>query len=170
MANKCTYKVPFRRRRTGKTNYNKRLALLKSEQPRLTARASANNFVTQIIEYHAKGDNTLSNATAIELKKFGYKGHTGNVCAAYLTGILIGSKAKQKNIKTAVFDLGLRTPTQGANVFAILKGAVEAGLDIPHDPKKLPSDERVHGQHIEAKTGTKLHVDKIKEEIMKKKW
>jgi len=31
-----------------------------------------------------------------------------------------------------------------------LKGAVEAGLDIPHGEKILPSDERAKGNHIAA--------------------
>jgi large subunit ribosomal protein L18 len=35
-----TYKMPFRRRREGKTNYTKRLKLLLSRKPRLVVRKS----------------------------------------------------------------------------------------------------------------------------------
>jgi len=38
MTNKTTFKVPFRRRKEGKTNYKKRLNMLKSGTPRLVAR------------------------------------------------------------------------------------------------------------------------------------
>ena len=33
-------------------------------------------------------------------------------------------------------------------IFAVLKGAVEAGLEVPHDPKMFPSEDRIVGKHI----------------------
>lgn len=39
-------------------------------------------------------------------------------------------------------------PSTGARVFAVLKGATDAGLNVPHDEEILPSDERIKGQHI----------------------
>ena len=35
-------------------------------------------------------------------------------------------------------------------MFAALKGAVDAGLHIPHDDLILPDDERIKGEHIAA--------------------
>ena len=35
-----------------------------------------------------------------------------------------------------------------AQVFAALKGAVDAGLDIPHGDFIFPEDERIRGEHI----------------------
>ena len=46
--------------------------------------------------------------------------------------------------------ISVSTGQPGARVFAALKGAVEAGLEIPHGEEILPSDERAKGAHIAA--------------------
>ncbi|RLF87802.1 50S ribosomal protein L18, partial [Thermococci archaeon] len=33
-------------------------------------------------------------------------------------------------------------------VFAVLKGAVDAGLNVPHSPEIFPEDYRIRGEHI----------------------
>lgn len=158
MARGVKFKVKFRRRREGRTNFRRRLALLKSKKPRLVARVLGNSIIAQIIEYSPKGDRTIVNAPSFELKKYGWKGHNGNLGAAYLAGYLCGAKAKEKKIHEAVFDLGLHTPVSGSNVFGVLKGALDAGLTIPHDKKNLPSDERIMG---------KGNIAEVKEKITK---
>ena len=54
-------------------------------------------------------------------------------------------------------DIGLARATTGAKIFGVLKGAVDAGLDIPHNNKRFPGfkkegkdeyDAEVHRQHI----------------------
>jgi large subunit ribosomal protein L18 len=47
-------------------------------------------------------------------------------------------------------DIGLARATPGARVFAVLKGAVDAGLDVPHNEEILPGEERIKGVHIAA--------------------
>ncbi len=59
MANKKYGKkrtVPHRRKREAKTNYKKRLALLKSGEYRLVLRKTTNTMIAQIVEYHVDGD------------------------------------------------------------------------------------------------------------------
>ena len=75
---------------------------------------------------------------------------SGGTPAAYLTGMLFAVKAKKADHGRAILDIGLNRATPGARVFAALKGAVEAGLDVPHGEQILPSDERVKGAHISA--------------------
>ena len=75
---------------------------------------------------------------------------SANTPAAYLTGMLFAAKAKKAQQDRAVLDIGLNRATPGARVFAALKGAVEAGLDVPHSEEILPSDERIKGAHIAA--------------------
>jgi large subunit ribosomal protein L18 len=96
------------------------------------------------------GDRTLVAANSAELETYGYKGSTSNTPAAYLTGMLFAVKAKKADYGRAILDIGLNRATPGARVFAALKGAVEAGLDVPHGEKILPSDERAKGAHIAA--------------------
>jgi large subunit ribosomal protein L18 len=150
MAHSAKYRVPFRRRREGKTNYRLRLNLLLSRKPRLVARKSLNNMVAQLVAYDEKGDKVLVSAHSKELVKMGYKGHCGNIPAAYLTGLLLGKKALKEGYDEAVLDIGLNAATKGASVFAILKGAVDAGMDIPHSEDILPEEDRINGSHVKA--------------------
>jgi len=149
MARGPRYRVPFRRRREGKTNYHRRLKLLKSKKPRLVVRKSLNHHIAQIIVYDPKGDRTIVSAHTRELiRDFGWRGHTGNTPSAYLLGLLIGYKAKKAGIEEAILDIGLHPPTRGSSVFAVLKGAVDAGLNVPHSEEIFPEDYRIRGEHI----------------------
>ncbi|MCD6559729.1 50S ribosomal protein L18 [Thermococci archaeon] len=149
MAHGPRYRVPFRRRREGKTNYHKRLALLKSGKPRLVVRKTLNHHIAQIVIYDPNGDKTLVSAHTRELvRDFGWKGHCGNTPSAYLLGLLIGYKAKKAGIEGAILDIGLHPPTQGSSIFAVLKGAVDTGLEIPHSEEIYPSDDRIRGENI----------------------
>jgi large subunit ribosomal protein L18 len=147
MARGANYRVSLRRRREGKTDYQARKALVLSGTPRLVARSSSKNFVAQIIVAKPHGDEVLAAAHSRELKKYGWKAPTGNVPAAYLTGLLCGLKAKTKSVAGAVLDIGLVAPTKGAKVFAALSGVLDSGVDVPHNEKKLV-EERIEGQHI----------------------
>ena len=77
--------IQFKRRRQKKTNYKRRLALLKSKKTRLVVRRSLSNITVQFVDYDGKSDKTLASAISTELKKMGWE-RTGNVPAAYLTG------------------------------------------------------------------------------------
>jgi len=142
--------VPHRRRREQRTDYRLRLRLLKSRKPRFVVRASVNSITCQIISHDSKGDRTLVSATSLELKKHGWKGHTGNLPAAYLTGFLCGQKAKKHKVKEAILDMGLHISVKGSRIYASLKGAIDSGLDIPHSSDILPSEDRIKGGHISS--------------------
>ncbi len=181
MARGPRYVVKFRRRREGKTNYRKRLALLKSEKPRFVFRRTLSKIIGQLIIYKKEGDETIIAVTSEELRKYGWKAGLKNVPASYLTGFLLGLKAKSKGIVEGVFDFGLYNPTKGNRGFAFLKGLIDAGINIPHSPEKFPSEERIKGMHltkfekkahhfsqyeIELKEVPK-HFEEIKEKIIK---
>ncbi|MEM2987711.1 MAG: 50S ribosomal protein L18 [Candidatus Bathyarchaeia archaeon] len=149
MAKGSRYSVPYRRRREGKTDYHKRKALILSRKPRLVVRGSLKNIIVQIIAAKPCGDEVLVSAHSREiLKNYGWKAPRGNIPAAYLTGLLCGLKAKAKGIEEAVLDIGLRSPTKGARIFAALKGVLDAGLSVPYGEEKLPDDSRIQGIHI----------------------
>ncbi len=148
MARGPRYKVPYRRRREGKTNYRKRLKLLLSRKPRLVVRITNRRIIAQIVEYNPDGDRVLIGVDSSMLTRYGWKGDLNNTPAAYLTGLLIAKKALKMGIREAILDIGLHTPTRGGRVFAVLKGAVDGGLSIPHSPDVLPEDSRIRGEHI----------------------
>src|SRR3989338_4098840 len=142
------YTVAFRRKREGKTHYKKRLKLLTSGKPRLVVRKSLNNIQASIIKYDLKGDIVLVSAHSSELVKLGWKLNRGNIPSAYLVGILLGKKAKNKGIGEAILDIGLNKSVKGSRLYAVLAGALDAGLNIPYDKEILPSMDRIIGEHI----------------------
>ncbi|MEM2098622.1 MAG: 50S ribosomal protein L18 [Candidatus Bathyarchaeia archaeon] len=154
MARSSRYRVPLRRRREGKTDYQARKALIISGKPRLVARCSIKNALAQIVVAKPAGDVVLAAAHSRELHDFGWVAPTGNVPAAYLTGFLCGLRAKAIGLGNAVLDIGLNAPTKGSRVFAILSGVVDAGVSVPHDEEKIVK-EMIHGEHI-ANYGKKL--------------
>ncbi len=145
-----TYIVAHRRRREGKTDYKQRLRLLKSGKPRFVVRKSINNVTCQIVEYSKDGDKTIVSVNSNDVKKIGWKGNPGNLPAAYLVGLLCGSRANKKKIKDAVLDSGLYVSTPGSRIYSALKGAVDSGLKISHSEEILPKEERIRGEHIAA--------------------
>ena len=142
--------VPHRRRRSQKTDFRQRLALVRSGIPRLVIRRSLNNMLCQIIQYGKNGDTVLLAAHSGELKAFGWVISTGNLSAAYLTGLLCATKAKKAGITDAILDAGLARSTKGSRLYAALKGCVDGGLQVPYGTDILPTEDRITGKHIEA--------------------
>ncbi len=142
------FRVAFRRRREGKTDYRRRQKLLRSPLPRAVVRKTLNQTLVQIVEADAAGDRVLASARSLDLKEHGWSAGTGNVPAADLTGYLAGKRAAAKGVKGAVLDIGLQEPTRGGRVFAALQGLIDAGLEVPHSKDILPAKERIRGEHI----------------------
>ncbi len=148
MATGPRYKVPMRRRREVRTDYHQRLRLLKSGKPRLVARVSNKHITAQVIGTGPLGDETITSARSSDLDTFGWEAPTGNLPAAYLTGLLAGRRAVAAGIEGAVLDIGLNTATQGNKLFAVQEGAIDGGLEIPHNESVFADWERTRGEHI----------------------
>lgn len=150
MAKGALYKVPFRRRREGLTNYRQRRKLILSRKPLLVVRKTNKHIIAQLIKPSLRGDLVLASATSMEIARdYGWRGSTKNTPMAYLVGYLLGLKALRQGLEEAVLYIGLHRPTKGARVFAVLKGVLDAGLKIPHGEEVMPSEDRIKGRHIE---------------------
>ena len=205
------YQTKFKRRRECKTNYASRKAMITQDlnkyvtpKYRLVARITNSKVIAQIVYATLQGDVVMSQATSVELKRFGLStGHT-SYSAAYATGLLLARRLL-KNLKldtiykgvakvdgtpydvstetnnskrpfTAVLDIGIRRPTIGNRVFAVLKGATDGGIHIPHSVRKFPGyakkatkkeskyDASVHRNRIYG-----VHVDEYMKYIKKEK-
>jgi large subunit ribosomal protein L18 len=149
MGKGSTYNVPYRRRREGKTNYSLRKKLVSSGLPRIVIRKTSKHVLVQLIEPDIKGDKVVTSAHSSELrKKYGYLGSLNNLPSSYLTGLLCGYKSKANNVKEAVLDIGLQIPSKGADVFGVLKGFLDAGIEVPHNEEVIPDEKRIAGTHI----------------------
>ena len=113
MAQGPTYRVKFRRRREGKTNYYRRRRLLQSRRPRLVVRKTNTTTIVQIVNASVVGDSTVASAISTELSNHGWVAGTGNIPSAYLTGLLAGLRAKSRGVKVAILDVGLNPPVKG---------------------------------------------------------
>ncbi|MCX8202816.1 MAG: 50S ribosomal protein L18 [Nitrososphaeria archaeon] len=145
---------PPRRRREGITDYRARYRMVKSTRPRLVVRRTNRHVIVQLVQSRAGGDLTVFTVNSASLRKFGWKAGLKNTPAAYLTGYLAGLIAKSKGFSEAIADIGMRTPSKGARVFAVVKGAIDAGLSIPASEEVFPDDSRVRGEviaeHVES--------------------
>lgn len=170
MARSARYRVSFRRKRVGKTDYRRRVKLLLSRTPRLVVRLGSRNITAQLISYSLKGDRVLASAHSKELGKYGWKGSGSNIPAAYLVGLLCGKRAMEKKQKKAIFDLGFQAPMKGGRIFTALKGALDAGLEIPHAEDALPGEARIRGEHVSKYAGLlKGESKKVFSEYFKRK-
>lgn len=148
MAKGPRYRVAYRRRREAKTDYKARQILATSLEPRFVVRPTNKNINIQLVESDMVGDIIITQANSSELEKFGWLGGKKNTSAAYLLGMLAGKKAMNEGIEAANLDIGLARPTKGSKVFAAVKGALDAGLDVPCDHDILPDMGRIEGNSI----------------------
>jgi large subunit ribosomal protein L18 len=162
------YKVPFRRRREGRTNYHVRYKLILSKKPRVVVRKSNASTTLQLVIAEQKGDKTLLTVNSRELKNFGFTASLGNLPAAYLTGLLFGKKMLALGIVEGIADIGLHASTQGNRIYAAIRGVVDAGVDVPHGSEIFPDDARIRGEHIKKYTGSDIvaQFEAAKEKIL----
>jgi large subunit ribosomal protein L18 len=145
-----SYKVYYRRRREGKTNFQKRLALVKSGKTRMAVRRSNTGVVVQFINFDPKGDKTLLTVTGRHLAKQYKWPSKRNAWTAYLAGLLAGKLAQEKGVKDFVFDMGMYTPSKGSILFAALAGAADSGLKAKVDKEKVPDLSKVPDKYKAA--------------------
>ena len=164
MANGPRYSLPFRRRREERTDYKLRRSLLTSGRPRAVVRLTNKYVYVQVTEAKPEGDYVKASASSRDLVKLGWKGGTGNLPAAYLTGELAGRRAVANGVKEALLDIGLKSSSKGSKLYAVLKGLVDSGLQVPHSPNNLPTDDRLAGGHVStyAKSLSTQAADKYK--------
>jgi len=150
LARSGRYKVKFRRRREGKTDYLKRLALLKSRKPRVVVRRTNRYVIVQFVRFREEGDEVMAYAFSKELERYGWIYGGKNLPAAYLTGYLAGLRARKAGISEAILDIGRFPSTRGSRLYAALKGVLDAGVEVPHSDEILPDEERIRGEHISS--------------------
>jgi len=155
----------YKRRVTKKTNYLKRLGLLKSGKPRLVIRLSNLYINIQYILHNPKGDISKVNILSKMLKNYGWNKSFKNTPAGYLIGYLFGKKVlKDKKLgKELIFDIGLQKSQKGGRLYAVIKGAVDAGLKIPVSEEVFPSKDRIEGKHLKYEklfAEVKANIDK----------
>lgn len=144
-------KIDKKRKRQRKTNYTKRLILLKGKLPRLVVRKTNRYLIAQVIESNDAEDKVLYSTNSKELLKLGWpenkKGSLKSLTAGYLTGLLLGKKAKGLK-KRIILDTGLIPSTKGSRVYAVTKGFSDAGADIKFQEEIIPTKEKIEDKEF----------------------
>lgn len=158
--------LPLKRRRKGKTDYKRRLKLLKSKKPRVVIRKSNNYVNLQLVEFEVRNfrEITKCNFNSKRLKDFGWDYSKKNLPACYLSGLAFGLECKKNKTGEGVSDLGTQVVTKGNKIFSALKGCVDAGMNINYSEKHFPSEDRIKGRHISE------GVEKKFKEVVQKIW
>jgi len=164
---KTDYRARLRLVAQDKNKYN-------TPKYRLVVRFSNKNISCQIAYARIEGDVIVSAAYSHELPRYGVKVGLTNYSAAYCTGLLLARRLLKKfnldsiyqgaekcdgedyNVekeddKSAPFrcylDVGLCRTSTGARVFGALKGALDGGLDIPHNTKRFPGYDKASKEY-----------------------
>jgi len=144
-----------------------------SPKYRLVVRFTNKDIICQIASATIDGDVILASAYSHELSNYGVKHGFNNYAAAYATGLLIARRALTElgiadkyigveEVTGADFtveeiengprpffvllDVGLNRTTTGARIFAVMKGAVDGGLEIPHNNKRFVGFSKESGE------------------------
>ena len=163
-------RVIIRRKRERKTDYKNRIGLLKSGRPRVSVRKTNKFLVVQLIKSSEAKDKVVMGVNSKELLSQGldkkFENPLKSIPAAYLTGYIVGKKIVEKlKDKEVILDLGLQKTLAGSRLYGVLKGLVDAGVNIPCDEKVFPSEERISGKHL--KEDVQKAFENLKSKIVK---
>ena len=153
-----------RRRKEAKTDYKARFNLLKSGKVRFVVRKTNTALIAQIVASETAQDKVILTVNSRDLLIKGWpvekKGSLKSLPAAYLTGFLIGKKAKPL-VKEIILDTGMNRNIHGSRIYSLVKGAIDAGLNISVNEKVLPKIEKI----MSNKNISKSTIEKIKEKL-----
>src|SRR3989304_9853492 len=158
-----------RRRNENKTDYTKRLKLLKGEPPGIVFRKTNKYVIAQYVTSHETKDKVEIAINSKKLIHYGwpkeFEGSLKSLPASYLTGFLIGKIVLKNKKKNPIVDFGMIRNVHKSRIFAFLKGLVDAGIKISHKKDVFPSEERIMGKHIKKDFSNDFQ--KIKNKIEK---
>ena len=151
MAHGKRQRLRFKRRRSGRTDYRRRLRMLRGGAPRAVVRVSNTQVTCQLVEFGMGGDSIVASVNGKTLVKHGWPAGAArkSVPACYIAGYALAKSAIAAGHDSAILDIGLASSSPGGRVFAALRGMVDAGLDVPHGADVLPDDDRINGTHID---------------------
>ncbi len=160
-------KVSKRRRREFKTDYAKRIKLLKSNAPRIVFRKTNRYLIAQYVLSKEAQDKIKMGVNSKDLFKFGWPkeaaGGLKSISAGYLTGLLMGKKILKEKLGKPIVDFGMIKTLHKTKVYGFLKGLIDAGIEISCKKEAFPSEERIKGEHLK----NKVPFEEIKSKIEK---
>ena len=142
-----------RRRRENKTDYLKRLNLLKSGKPRIVFRKSNRYLLAQYVSSKEAQDKIEFGVNSRILLKYGWpkNGSLKNIPASYFLGYYLGKRIIKEKLETPIIDFGMIQTIHKNKIYAFIKGTIDAGLKISCKKEAFPDEERIKGEHLQNK-------------------
>ena len=160
-----------RRRKENKTDYGKRINLLKSDSPRLVFRKTNKYVIVEYVTSISAQDKVELGTTSKALIEYGWpKESTGSLKstpAVYLTGFLFGKEILEKKLQIPIIDIGMTRNLHKNKVFAFIKGLKDSGLNVKCEEQYYPDENRIKGKHLKEDFSKKF--EEIKQKIQKVK-
>ncbi|MFH1365765.1 MAG: 50S ribosomal protein L18, partial [archaeon] len=162
-------KVMKVRRRENKTDYLKRLNLLKSKTPRIVFRKTNKYIISQYVRSKSAQDTVEIEVNSKRLLTKGwpkeFEGSLKSIPASYLTGYLMGFIIKQEKKESPIVDFGMIRVLHKTKIYAFLKGLKDAGIEIECSEEFFPEEEKIKGKNL--KKDFSKHFQEIKTKIEK---
>ena len=159
-------KINKRRKRERKTDYAKRIKLLKIGSSRIVFRKTNRYLIAQHIKSKEAKDTIEFGINSKELLKYGWpekaSGGLKSVTASYLLGILFGKKITDKK-KLPIIDTGMARTVHKTRTYAFIKGLIDSGIKISSKEGIFPDESRIRGEHLK----NKVPFEQIKSKIIK---
>ena len=141
-----------RRRRKGKTDYLKRIKLLKSETPRIVFRRTNKYILSQYVVSKESQDKIEMGISSKKLMEHGwpeeFRGSLKSIPASYLLGLLIGRNIIKKKLKTPILDFGMLRTIHKNRIYAFLKGLTDSGIKIKCKEEFFPPEDKIKGKNL----------------------
>jgi len=143
-----------RRRKENKTNYSKRIKLLKGETPRILFRKTNKYIIAEYITSKEAQDKIEIGMNSKTLIKYGWpkemEGSLKSIPASYLIGFLIGKKILSSKKTTPILDIGMIRNLHKTKPYAFLKGLVDSGIKMKYKEGVFPEKDRIEGKNMKA--------------------
>lgn len=161
-------KTQKRRRKENKTDYLKRLKLLKGGRPRIVFRKTNRFIISEYVVSKEAQDKVVFGLDSRRLKEYGWpndaQGSLKSTTAAYFTGYLTGKSIIKQKLEMPILDIGMNMTIHKNKIYGFLKGLIDAGIKINCNKDFFPEEQRIKGEHLKNKipfSEIKSKIDKL---------
>ncbi len=145
-------KVARRRRRENKTDYLRRIKLLKSRSPRIVFRKTNKYVLAQYVKTREAQDRIEFGMSSKKLLDYGwpkeFKNSLKSIPASYLLGLLVGNKIIKDKLKTPIPDFGMLRMVHKTKVYGFLNGLIDSGVKIKYQKGVFPDEPKIKGKYL----------------------
>jgi len=161
-------KTQKQRRKKFKTDYGKRLKILKGRKPRIVLRKTNKYIIVQYVGSKEAKDKVILGLTSKKLLNYGwpkkFQGSLKSIPASYLIGFLIGKKIVNEKLEMPIVDFGMIKNVHKTRIYACLKGLIDAEIKLKFNKEKslFPDENSIEGKNLKNDFSSEFKKIKLK--------